>query len=75
MKVRLFSVPTFWLALMLLLMIQGAVYADDTLTLLFTNDTHNRLEPYDHVELKKRVGGIRPRALRPVFLAECIFVL
>lgn len=51
-------VSTFWLALLLALSLQGAVRADETLTLLFTNDTHNRLEPYDHVELKKRVGGI-----------------
>lgn len=28
------------------------------LTLLFTNDTHNRLEAFQHVELKQEVGGI-----------------
>ncbi len=56
MKNRFLS--TFWLVLLLNVVLQGAVYADETLTLLFTNDTHNRLEPYEHVELKKRVGGI-----------------
>lgn len=39
---------------------QAAV--EQTLTLLFTNDTHNRLEPFDHIELKQKVGGVVRRA-------------
>ncbi len=35
---------------------QAAV--EQTLTLLFTNDTHNRLEPFEHLELKQKVGGV-----------------
>ena len=48
--------------MMLLILTCGSLDArassERTLTLLFTNDTHNRLEPYEHVELKQRVGGI-----------------
>lgn len=34
---------------------------EQTLTLLFTNDTHNRLEPFEHVGLKQKVGGVLRR--------------
>ncbi len=36
--------------------------AEKHLTLLFTNDTHNRLDPFQHVELKQEVGGLVRRA-------------
>lgn len=41
----------------------GAALAegDRTLTLLFTNDTHDRLEPFQQIELKKQVGGVLRR--------------
>lgn len=34
---------------------------EQTLTLLFTNDTHNRLEPFEHLGLKQKVGGVLRR--------------
>lgn len=41
----------------------GAQAASErTLTLLFTNDTHNRLESFHDVELDKNVGGIIRRS-------------
>ncbi len=39
-----------------------AAQAAEQLTVLFTNDTHNRLEPFKHVELGQEVGGIVRRA-------------
>lgn len=36
--------------------------AEKHLTLLFTNDTHNRLEPFQHVDLNQKVGGIIRRS-------------
>jgi 5'-nucleotidase/UDP-sugar diphosphatase len=32
--------------------------SEETLTILFTNDTHNRLQAFDDVNLKQNVGGI-----------------
>ena len=40
----------------------SAQAAEKHLTLLFTNDTHNRLEPFKHVELNQKVGGIVRRS-------------
>lgn len=34
----------------------------ETLTILFTGDTHNRLEPFFHTELEKSVSGVVRRA-------------
>lgn len=50
--------PLWLLILMLLSLALPATAQEHTLTLIFTNDTHNRLEPFEHVELKQRVGGI-----------------
>lgn len=51
-------VCTFVLSLILSL---PSLAAEHQLTLLFTNDTHNRLEPFQHIELKKQVGGVLRR--------------
>lgn len=40
----------------------SAQAAEKHVTLLFTNDTHNRLEPFQHVELNQKVGGIVRRS-------------
>jgi 5'-nucleotidase / UDP-sugar diphosphatase len=40
----------------------GQAAVEQTLTVLFTNDTHNRLEPFDHIELKQKVGGVVRRS-------------
>jgi len=40
----------------------GYAATEQTLTLLFTNDTHNRLEPFEHLGLKKKVGGVIRRS-------------
>lgn len=45
-----------------LLCILPASAAEEHLTLLFTNDTHNRLRPFYNVKLQKQVGGIARRA-------------
>lgn len=51
------------LSILLWLALSGSALASEqTLTLLFTNDTHNRLEPFEHVELKQKVGGVARRA-------------
>ncbi|MEZ0371822.1 MAG: bifunctional UDP-sugar hydrolase/5'-nucleotidase, partial [Candidatus Sericytochromatia bacterium] len=59
--------PLLFLRLILVVLLvwatggQAQAAGERTLTLLFTNDTHNRLDPFQHVELKKQVGGVLRR--------------
>jgi len=55
---------TFWLifALSLAPYASAQTSSPRTLTLLFTNDTHNRLDPFQHTELGNSVGGVIRRA-------------